>query len=98
MKVYTKRYFDYFGYNESSFIPCEVCGNKSVDLHHIKARGMGGTKERFINQIENLMALCRECHEKYGDKSQWREFLKDIHRRKLLASNHDNEREIFSAK
>ena len=56
---------------------------------------MGGTKERFINQVENLMALCRTCHEQYGDKREHRDFLNDIHRKKLLASKHDNETVIF---
>jgi hypothetical protein len=31
-----------------------------VDLHHIQARGMGGSKHR--DGIENIMALCRPCH------------------------------------
>jgi hypothetical protein len=25
------------------------------------------------------MAVCRKCHEKYGDKKEFKEFLKDIH-------------------
>ena len=92
---YKQNYFDYFGYKEGDFIACEVCGATAVDIHHIKARGMGGSKERFINQVENLMALCRKCHVQYGDKWQHMEFLKDRHRRVLLSSNHDNEREIL---
>jgi hypothetical protein len=38
---------------------------------------MGGTKKADV--IENLMCCCRECHIKYGDKKQYKEFLKDIH-------------------
>jgi len=63
MKAYTKNYLKFFGYTTADFIACELCGAKAVDIHHIRARGMGGTKERFINQVENLMALCRECHD-----------------------------------
>jgi hypothetical protein len=38
---------------------------------------MGGTKEP--DNIDNLQALCRQCHIMYGDKKQYKEFLKDIH-------------------
>ena len=48
------------GYDETDWIPCEVCGAKAVDIHHIEARGMGGSKTKDV--IENLMALCRSCH------------------------------------
>ena len=95
MKAHVKTYLDFFGYDEASFIKCEICQAKAVDIHHIKARGMGGTKERFINQIENLMGLCRDCHIKYGDKTEYMEFLQQIHRKVLLGSLHDNETEIF---
>jgi 5-methylcytosine-specific restriction endonuclease McrA len=95
MKPYTKNYLDFFGLTTADFIPCEICGTKAVDIHHIRARGMGGTKERFINQVENLMALCRDCHEYYGDKAQHRGFLTEVHRKKLLESKHDNETIVY---
>jgi len=72
---------NHFGYDISDFIPCEVCGKTAVDIHHIEARGIGGSKE--ADAIENLMALCREDHIKFGDKKQHKEFLKDIHQEKL---------------
>jgi len=68
---------DYFGYDKSDFIPCEICSQKAVDIHHIEARGMGGTKQK--DSIENLMALCREHHLFYGDKKEYKEWLKFIH-------------------
>jgi 5-methylcytosine-specific restriction endonuclease McrA len=74
-------YFNHFGYDISDFIPCEVCGKTAVDINHIEARGMGGSKE--ADNIENLMALCREDHLKYGDKKQYKEWLKDIHQERL---------------
>jgi hypothetical protein len=77
MKPYTKLYLDYFGYDTSDFISCEVCGKKGVDLHHVEARGMGGTKKKDV--ISNLMCLCRECHIFYGDKKQYIDFLKNKH-------------------
>jgi predicted restriction endonuclease len=81
MKKHTKIYLDYFGYGIEDFIPCEICGAKAVDLHHIFRRGMGGSKE--ADTIENIMALCREHHIEYGDKKQYIEYLKEIHKEKL---------------
>lgn len=77
MRPHTKLYFKVFGYDISDFIPCEICGKKAVDIHHIECRGMGGTSEP--DKIEDLMALCREDHEKYGDKAQYMQILKDAH-------------------
>jgi len=77
MKNHTKVYFAHFGYDESSWIPCEVCGQQAVDIHHIESRKMGGSKDK--DYIENLQALCRSCHTTYGDKKQYKEFLKQIH-------------------
>jgi hypothetical protein len=65
------------GYDESDFIPCEICKAKAVDIHHINARGMGGTGTK--DTIENLMALCRTCHVKFGDKKKFIEILQSIH-------------------
>jgi 5-methylcytosine-specific restriction endonuclease McrA len=76
MKTYTKTYFDYFGYTIADFIPCEMCGKKSVDIHHVWARSV---KSELVNEISNLMALCRSCHQEYGDKKQHRQMLQDKH-------------------
>jgi len=81
MKKHTKIYMNHFGYDISSFIPCEVCGKKAIDIHHVEARGLGGSKE--ADAIENLMALCREDHVKFGDKKQYKDFLKEKHQEKL---------------
>ncbi len=81
MRKHTKIYLDYFGYGIEDFIPCESCGAKAVDIHHIEARGMGGNKE--ADKIGNLMALCRKHHIEYGDKKQYIEYLKEIHKEKL---------------
>jgi hypothetical protein len=80
MKQHTKIYFDYFGYDVTDFIPCEICEKKAIDINHIKPRGMGGSKK--ADNIENLMAVCRECHIEYGDKKQHIDFLTQIHKDK----------------
>ncbi len=79
MKKHTHIYMKYFGYGVDDFIGCEVCGNKAVDIHHIDCRGMGGSKDK--DTIQNLMAVCRMCHEKYGDKKEYTELLKQTHER-----------------
>ena len=80
MKKHTKIYFKYFDYIGADFIPCEVCGSQAVDIHHIEARGMGGSDK---DAIENLMAVCRSCHIQYGDKKQYKDWLQEIHRNKI---------------
>ena len=77
MKNHTKIYMKYFGYGIDDYIACEVCDNRAVDIHHIDARGMGGTKNK--ESIEEIMALCRQCHLDFGDKEQYMQFLKDKH-------------------
>lgn len=81
MKNHTKTYLKFFGYDTSDFIPCELCGLKAQDIHHIEARGMGGSKH--ADNIENLMALCRQCHIEFGDKKQHKEMLKVVHKVKM---------------
>jgi 5-methylcytosine-specific restriction endonuclease McrA len=81
MKKHVKIYLDYFGYDVNSFIDCEVCAGRAVDIHHIEPRGMGGSKTKDV--ITNLQALCRACHVEMGDKKQHKEFLKEKHLIKL---------------
>ena len=81
MKKHTRIYLDAMGYTDTDFVPCEVCGCKAVDIHHIEARGMGGSKA--ADTIENLQAVCRRCHITYGDKAHYKELLKDIHNARI---------------
>ena len=81
MKNHTKVYFKAFGYDTNSWIACEVCGATAVDIHHIESRGMGGSKT--ADTIDNLMALCRACHNAFGDKTQHKEMLKATHNHHL---------------
>jgi hypothetical protein len=77
MKNHIKVYMEYFGYGMEDFIPSEISGDRAVDIHHIDCRGMGSSKEK--DNINNLMALTRAEHTKYGDKKQWMMFLKLKH-------------------
>ena len=68
---------DFFKFTTSDFIACEMCNSRAVDIHHIDARGMGGSNDK--DHIDNLMAVCRECHIEYGDKKEHKDWLKQIH-------------------
>ena len=57
MKKHQQVYFDYFDIDPGDFVACENCGKPGIDIHHLKFRSQGGQ-----DVIENLMALCRECH------------------------------------
>lgn len=81
MKKHTKIYHDYFDLDPGDWIGCEVCNTTAVDIHHIDARGMGGSKEK--DTIENLMALCRDCHVLFGDKTKFKDMLRILHLSKL---------------
>lgn len=75
---YKKIYCDYFGYGEHDIIKSEISNKPAHDIHHIDSRGMGGSNKKDI--IENLMALTREEHIKYGDKKKYKPILKSIHK------------------
>ena len=81
MKKHTKIYLEFFNYGIEDFIPCEICASKGVDIHHIDARGMGGSKSKDV--IENLMCLCRQCHSTFGDIKHHKEYLIKIHSKHL---------------
>ena len=70
MKKHTKIYLEHHGYTGQEYIPCHICRSQAVDIHHIDAKGMGGNKD--ANEPDNLVALCRACHEKahHGEISQ----------------------------
>lgn len=62
---------------------CEVCHKKAVDIHHIDARGIGGDPQGKKDRIENLQAVCRECHTDLGDKKQYKHFLMTKHQKRM---------------
>ena len=77
MKKHVKIYMEYFGYGEQDIPFCEVCESVAVDPHHIVFKSQGGT-----DGIENLIGLCRRCHDithgKIPGKELTREELFDI--------------------
>ena len=76
MQKYIKTYLDFFDYGIDDFIKCEVCAAKSSDIHHIIYKSQGGS-----NDIENLIALCRDCHNAAHDCKITKDYLFDIHKK-----------------
>lgn len=83
MKKHTKVYMQGMGYSVGDWIPCEWCGTTAVDTHHIEGRGSGGTKRE--ETVENLVALCRECHLKAEARKIPREDLRTRHLNNLAS-------------
>lgn len=64
MTNHVKTYLDYFDLIDGEVWMCEACGhshkiNNGLDIHHILPRSRGGK-----DNIDNLMCLCRRCHDK----------------------------------
>ena len=79
MKKYKQIYLDALGYDETDFIPSEISGKQAIDIHHIECKGMGGSPKGDKDRIENLQAVTREEHLKYGDKKGYMRFLYTKH-------------------
>ena len=68
----------FFDYGETDFIMCEMCQqDRAVDIHHLNSRGMGGSNSK--DYIENLMGLCRDCHNKAENDSSFNMFCRIKH-------------------
>ena len=74
MKKHTRIYLQYFDYGEQDMIPCEICGLRAVDIHHIIYRSHEGDDD-----IKNLMALCRHHHDQAHNGKLSTEYLKKLH-------------------
>lgn len=83
MEKHVANYFKAFGFDKGDFIPCELCGAASVDIHHIEPRSKFGTSMLHDqDHVSNLIALCRACHDKaHGNASR---FYKGVFKSKAL--------------
>jgi hypothetical protein len=77
MQKHLEVYSNYFGIAPTEYSPCEIpfCGLRAVDVHHIDAKGMGGTTHDY--HINELMGLCRSHHE--GEWILGKELMKYLH-------------------
>lgn len=60
-------------------ILCTVCNsNQSIDLHHIEHRMKNNPK---LNEVNNIIALCRHHHEQAHAGILDKEYLKQLQKR-----------------
>ena len=78
MKTHTKVYMQFFDYGEQDFIPCEMCGAKATDIHHIERQSRFG-KKKEKDFIEHLIGVCRDCHIKAESDSMFNMFCRIQH-------------------
>lgn len=82
-----KVYFEFFGLDKASFVPCEMCMASASEIHHLKFRSQGGGDE-----IENLAAVCKMCHYIIHNRPggmALNELLKAKHKAKIDLKNND---------
>ena len=77
-----ENYFSASGLDKGEEIFCEICYCKegkykrAVDIHHILPRSRGGG-----DKYENLIAVCRECHNDCHNHVFTREAVFEMHRK-----------------
>jgi len=71
---------------------------EAVDIHHIIPRAMGGAKgnkirgtENYRDYPENLIALCRECHNKVEQSKEANKRCYVIHLNNIIKKIEDEE-------
>jgi len=70
----------------------KVAPNYNCEIHHIKGRGMGGSKTGERDSIENLGLLCRSCHQRTDmDKPFNQRLQKHVEKEIKRKKNNDNE-------
>ena len=81
---------------ENNKIYCESCQKYGeFQVHHIQARGIGGDPNGKRDTIENLMGLCAQCHDWWGDRKKMRYYLYESHRQALVSKEVDFDEELM---
>lgn len=71
MKQYIKNYIEHHDIGEQDIVLCKACLQQiAVDIHHITFRSNGGS-----DGVENLIALCRDCHDLAHASKLTKEYL-----------------------
>ena len=78
MQKHTKVYMQFFNYEEQDFVPCEMCGSRAVDIHHLERQSKFG-KKKEKDYIENLIGVCRDCHIKAESDGMFNMFCRIKH-------------------
>lgn len=56
---------------ERSHERCERCGGMGEQIHHRRARGMGGSRLGDTNALQNLVHICAPCHAFIESNREW---------------------------
>lgn len=84
MQRHIRNYLASIGADESTRIRCEVCNALAVDIHHIIPRSKFGSKRKEEQDApDNLIALCRTCHENAHKNLLTKEYLFSINRKRF---------------
>jgi 5-methylcytosine-specific restriction endonuclease McrA len=79
MQPHIVNYHKALGIDLGTWIACEVCNATSVDIHHIIPRSKFGSKRKAEqDHYNNLVALCRVCHNLAHDNFITKEQLQII--------------------
>lgn len=65
-------------------VKCEECGEQAEEIHHIIPRSIASKDN--VNKIENLQALCKQCHKKKHNKNEHKTSYKKMGSRTYIAS------------
>ena len=79
-KNYRKIFYDYWGLSVVDTPQCWGCYQRpAVEIHHLKSKGMGGSKKNSYNVPSNLYPVCRHCHTQAHQHKQLNdEFQKEL--------------------
>ena len=87
MVRHIQNYLDHFKHPnyQGLFLSCEVCHRQATEFHHIEIKGMGCGKARRkrLDQVENIICLCADCHRKAHANELSKEKLIEIHNKNL---------------
>lgn len=88
MKKYTKTYIEAIGASlgdNTQYIPCECCDGRASEIHHIlnKNRLIQHGLLKVKDDIFNIMAICRRCHDSYGEDNVFIPLLFKIHIKRI---------------
>lgn len=84
-----KVYREFFKIGDQDIVLCELCSKQANDIHHITSRGLKSFECMTIvyddiNNILNLIGLCRDCHNKAHGGELSKENLYKIHYNHIL--------------
>ncbi len=77
-------YRKFFRVGDQDVYECERCtGNQGCEIHHIYSRGLPGFEYKGfyyeVNDILNLILVCRDCHDLAHGGGLTKEDLFEIH-------------------